>query len=223
MIADFKKQGIKTITISEPYIIDTLENFKIASDLDILATDSLGNDYIDKQFYFGDGSLIDIFKPEAADWLWSKYKNQFEQGVAGLWGDLGEPESHPSDLFHVVGKADEVHNIYGHYWAKSIYDRFRRDYPDKRLFFLARSGYAGSQRFGMIPWSGDVSRSWGGLQAQLPAMLNMSMSGIPYMHSDAGGFALGEKDNELYTRWLQFAVFTPILRPWKWIPSEPVI
>ena len=223
MIADFKKQGIKTITISEPYIIDTLENFKIASDLGILATDSLGNVYLDKQFYFGDGSLMDIFKPDAADWLWSKYKSQFEQGVAGLWGDLGEPESHPSDLFHVIGKADEVHNIYGHYWAKSIYDRFRRDYPEKRLFFLARSGYAGSQRFGMIPWSGDVSRSWGGLQAQLPAMLNMSMSGIPYMHSDAGGFALGEKDDELYTRWLQFAAFTPILRPHgSGIPSEPV-
>ncbi|MCK9451847.1 MAG: DUF5110 domain-containing protein [Bacteroidales bacterium] len=223
MIADFKRKGVKTILISEPYIIDTLENYKIASDLGILATDSLGNAYLDKQFYFGDGSLIDIFKPEAADWLWSKYKSQLEQGVAGLWGDLGEPESHPSDLFHVVGKADEVHNIYGHYWAKSIYDRFRRDYPDKRLFFLARSGYAGSQRFGMIPWTGDVSRSWGGLQAQLPAMLNMSLSGIPYMHSDAGGFALGEKNDELYTRWLQFATFTPILRPHgSGIPSEPV-
>jgi oligosaccharide 4-alpha-D-glucosyltransferase len=223
MIADFKKSGIQTITISEPYIIDTLENFGIAAELGLLATDSLGKVYVDKQFYFGDGSLIDIFKPEAADWLWSKYKKQFEQGVAGLWGDLGEPESHPSDLYHVAGKADEVHNIYGHYWAKSIYDRFRRDYPDRRLFFLARSGYAGSQRFGMIPWSGDVSRSWGGLQAQLPAMLNMSMSGVPYMHSDAGGFAMGQKDDELYTRWLQFAAFTPILRPHgSGIPSEPV-
>ncbi len=50
------------------------------------------------------------------------------------------------------------------------------------------------------------------------------MSGIPYMHSDAGGFAQGEKDDELYTRWLQFAVFTPILRPphGSGIPSEPV-
>jgi alpha-glucosidase (family GH31 glycosyl hydrolase) len=223
MIADFAKKGIKTITISEPYIIDSMANFQIAKELDILAKDTLGEVYIDEQFYFGKGALIDIFKPEAADWLWSKYKTQFEQGIAGLWGDLGEPESHPSDLKHVVGMADEVHNIYGHYWAKSIYDRFRRDYPEKRLFFLARSGYAGSQRFSMFPWTGDVSRSWGGLQAQLPAMLNMSLSGVPYMHSDAGGFALGRKDDELYTRWLQFAVFSPVLRPHgSGIPSEPV-
>ena len=43
------------------------------------------------------------------------------------------------------------------------------------------------------------------------------------IHSDAGGFAQGLKDDELYTRWLQFAVFTPILRPHgSGIPSEPV-
>jgi oligosaccharide 4-alpha-D-glucosyltransferase len=41
----------------------------------------------------------------------------------------------------------------------------------------------------------------------------MTMSGVPYVHSDAGGFAGGEGDNELYVRWLQFAAFTPIFRP----------
>jgi oligosaccharide 4-alpha-D-glucosyltransferase len=44
-------------------------------------------------------------------------------------------------------------------------------------------------------------------------MLGMSMSGVPYIHADAGGFALGDGDPELYTRWLQFASFTPVLRP----------
>src|SRR6185295_16616843 len=35
----------------------------------------------------------------------------------------------------------------------------------------------------------------------------------PYIHADAGGFAGGEGDNELYVRWLQFACFTPVFRP----------
>jgi oligosaccharide 4-alpha-D-glucosyltransferase len=223
MIADFRSKGVKTITISEPYIIDTLANWQIANDLGILATDSSGQTYVDKQFYFGNGSLIDIFKPEAQQWLWKEYRKQFDIGIEGLWGDLGEPESHPSDMFHVLGKADEVHNIYGHYWSKTIFDNFRKDFPEKRLFFLARSGFAGTQRYGIVPWTGDVSRSWKGMKAQLPAMLNMSMSGVPYMHSDAGGFATGVKDDELYTRWLQFSVFTPILRPHgSVIPSEPI-
>lgn len=223
MIEDFRNKGVKTITISEPYIIDSLANWKVADKLGILVRDSLGRSYLDKQFYFGTGSLIDIFRPEAQQWLWEQYHKQFHIGVEGLWGDLGEPESHPSDIMHIWGKADEVHNIYGHYWAKMIWDNFRIDFPERRLFFLARSGFAGTQRYGIVPWSGDVSRSWGGLKAQLPAMLNMSLSGLPYMHSDAGGFATGVKDDELYTRWLQFSCFTPILRPHgSTIPSEPV-
>jgi len=77
-----------------------------------------------------------------------------------------------------------------------------------------RAGYSGSQRYGMIPWSGDVNRTWGGLQAQPEIALQMSMQGMAYMHSDLGGFAGGEVlDSELYTRWLQYGVFQPIFRP----------
>ena len=223
MIAKFKKQGIKTILITEPYVIDTVANYKDADAKGVFVTDSLGKTYIDKQFYFGAGSLIDIFKPAARDWFWQKYKKKIDIGVAGWWGDLGEPESHPSDIYHVNGKADQVHNIYGHYWDKMLFEKYAENYPNTRLFHLQRSGFAGSQRYAAFPWTGDVSRSWGGLQAQLPLLLTMGMNGLGYIHSDAGGFAQGVKDDELYTRWLQFAVFTPILRPHgSVIPSEPV-
>lgn len=223
MISKFRKQGIKTILITEPYVIDTVANHADAAAKGVFVTDSLGNTYIDKQFYFGAGSLIDIFKPQARDWFWQKYKKQIDIGIAGWWGDLGEPESHPSDIWHVTGKADQVHNIYGHYWDKMLFEKYKVNYPNTRLFHLQRSGFAGTQRFSAFPWTGDVSRSWGGLQAQLPLLLTMGMNGLGYIHSDAGGFAQGVKDDELYTRWLQFAVFTPILRPHgSGIPSEPV-
>jgi len=65
----------------------------------------------------------------------------------------------------------------------------------------------------MIPWSGDVSRSWGGLQSQMELSLQMGMQGLGYMHSDLGGFAGDYFDNELYLRWLQYGVFNPIFRP----------
>ena len=223
MVAKFRKQGIKTILITEPYVIDTVANYKDAAAKGVFVTDSLGKPYIDKQFYFGAGSLIDIFKPEAREWFWQKYKKQIDMGIAGWWGDLGEPESHPSDIYHVNGKADQVHNIYGHYWDKMLFEKYAENYPGTRLFHLQRSGFAGSQRYAAFPWTGDVSRSWGGFQAQLPLLLTMGMNGLGYIHSDAGGFAQGVKDDELYTRWLQFAVFTPILRPHgSVIPSEPV-
>ncbi|MHC1707764.1 MAG: TIM-barrel domain-containing protein [Bacteroidales bacterium] len=223
MINKFKKLGVNTILITEPYIIDSMPNFKIAADLGILATDSTGKAYVNHQFYFGPGGLLDIFKPEARDWFWEKYDKQIRNGVAAWWGDLGEPESHPSDIYHINGKADEVHNIYGHYWDRMLFEKYRKYYPRTRLFHLQRSGYAGTQRFSAFPWTGDVSRSWGGYQAQLPLLLTMSLNGLGYIHSDAGGFAQGVKDEELFTRWLQFAAFTPILRPHgSGIPSEPV-
>ncbi|MEN9444130.1 MAG: hypothetical protein RIS47_1020, partial [Bacteroidota bacterium] len=145
-------------------------------------------------------------------------------GVAGWWGDLGEPEIHPSDVLHLWGKAEMVHNIYAHYWSKTLADGYRTDFPKQRLFNLNRSGFAGSQRFSVFPWTGDVSRSWVGLQAQLPIMLSMSLSGMAYTHSDLGGFAGGVADPELYVRWLQMGVFSPIFRPHgSKIPSEPVM
>ncbi len=213
MMQAYRKQGIKTILITEPYIIDSLENFRIGDSLGIFTVDSTGKTYINEHFYFGPAGLIDIFKPVARQWFWEKYERLAKQGVAAWWGDLGEPEYHPSDELHVNGSADEVHNIYAHEWHRMLFDRYRRVFPEQRLFNLNRAGYAGSQRYGIAPWTGDVSRSWGGLQAQIPALLNMSLSGLPLVHSDAGGFAGGEKDDELYTRWMQFACFTPILRP----------
>jgi oligosaccharide 4-alpha-D-glucosyltransferase len=223
MIAGFRKKGVKTVLITEPYILDTLENFTIADSLNILALDSMGNSYVNREFYFGDGGLIDIFKPTARQWFWQQYEKQMDIGVAGWWGDLGEPENHPSDQIHINGKADEVHNIYAHYWHKMLFENYRKNYPDRRLFNLNRAGYAGSQRYSIFPWTGDVSRSWGGLKAQIPLMLNMSLSGLPFIHSDAGGFAQGTKNDELYTRWLQMACFSPILRPHgSGIPSEAV-
>lgn len=214
MIADFKKKGVKTVLITEPFILTTSKKWKETSEQNLLGKDSLGNPY-KYNFYFGETGIIDIYNPAAKKWFWNIYKDLIADfGVSGWWGDLGEPEVHPSDLLHETGTADEVHNIYGHDWAKLVFEGYQQNFPNQRPFILMRAGYSGSQRYGMIPWSGDVNRTWGGLQAQPEIALQMSMQGMAYMHSDLGGFAGGEVlDTELYTRWLQYGVFQPIFRP----------
>ncbi|NND50805.1 MAG: DUF4968 domain-containing protein, partial [Flavobacteriaceae bacterium] len=223
MIKDFKKQGVKTVLVTEPFILTSSKRWQEAVDQKILATDSLGNPFT-YDFYFGNTGLIDVYDEHAKSWFWNIYKGMVEQGVEGVWGDLGEPEVHPSGLIHATGTADEVHNTYGHDWAGLVYEGYARDFPDKRPFILMRSGYSGSQKFGLIPWSGDVNRSWGGLQSQTEIALQMGMQGLGYMHSDLGGFAGANLDDELYTRWLQYGVFQPIFRPHaqEQVPSEPV-
>lgn len=223
MISDLNSKGVKTVLITEPFILTTSSKWNEAVDKKVLATDNAGNPF-KYDFYFGNTGLVDVFKPEGRDWFWNIYKNLANQGVGGWWGDLGEPEVFPSAAFTAQGTADEVHNVYGHTWAKMIRDGYAKDFPNVRPFILMRAGYSGSQHYGMIPWSGDVGRSWEGLQSQPEIALQMGMQGMAYMHSDLGGFAGDYFDNELYVRWLQYGVFQPIYRPHAQedVPSEPV-
>ena len=223
MIYRLKSKGVKTITITEPFILTTSNKWLEAVENQVLATDSIGNPYT-YDFYFGNTGLIDIYNPKGSSWFWSKYKDLRLKGVVGVWGDLGEPEVHPSQLSHYNASADEVHNIYGHDWAGLIHKGYKIDFPSERPFILMRAGYSGSQRYGLIPWSGDVNRTWGGLQSQPEIALQMGLQGLAYMHSDLGGFAGNNLDDELYVRWLQYGVFQPIFRPHaqEEVPSEPV-
>ncbi len=224
MIADFNKKGVKTILITEPFVLTTSTRWNEAVKEKVLAVDSTGKPYR-FDFYFGNTGLIDVFDPKARSWFWNIYKKFANQGVEGWWGDLGEPEVHPADIIHVNGTGDEVHNAYGQEWARIVFDGYKNDFPEKRPFILMRAGYAGSQRYGMIPWTGDVSRSFDGVVPQPEISLQMGMQGVAYMHSDLGGFAGGDSlDNELYTRWLQYGVFQPIYRPHaqEQIAPEPV-
>ncbi|WP_231367581.1 TIM-barrel domain-containing protein [Gillisia sp. JM1] len=223
MISKLADQGVKTILVTEPFILTTSKKWDEAVEKNVLATDSVGNPF-KYDFYFGNTGLVDIFKLKAQDWFWNIYKDLKSLGVAGWWGDLGEPEVHPTKLQHSIGSADEVHNIYGHYWAKMIKEGYEADFPEERPFILMRAGAAGSQRFGLIPWSGDVNRGWNGLKPQPEISLQMGLQGLAYMHSDLGGFAGALEDDELYTRWLQYGVFQPIFRPHAQedVASEPV-
>jgi len=224
MVSRLKEKGVKTVLITEPFILSTSSKWNEADKKQLLAKDTIGNS-AKYDFYFGNTGIVDIYKKEGREWFWNIYKEILGYGVKGLWGDLGEPEVLPSWVnFGEKKKADEIHNIYGHDWAKLIFKGYQKDFPTERPFILMRAGYSGSQRFGMIPWSGDVSRSWGGLQSQPEISLQMGIQGLGYMHSDLGGFAGANLDDNLYVRWLQYGVFQPIFRPHAQedVASEPV-
>lgn len=223
MMAGLKEKGVKTVLITEPFILRNTLKYPEVIEQGLVATDTSGQPY-HYDFYFGNTTLLDIFKPETRDWFWNIYKKHTLSGVDGWWGDLGEPERHPDDIIHVNGRGDEVHNLYGHVWAQTIFDGYAKDFPTQRPVILMRSGFIGSQRYGLIPWSGDVNRSWGGLKPQVEIALSMSLQGLAYMHSDLGGFAGDYEDAELYTRWLQYGVFQPVFRTHAQedVPAEPV-
>lgn len=223
MMHDFDSLGIKTILITEPYITLNSSNYSTANSNGYLATDVNGNEFVIGNFWAGSAGLLDMFSAESQNWMWNFYDGRITEGAGGWWCDLGEPENHPSGLYHSIGSARTVHNVYSLIWAEMLFEKYKQYHPQERLFNLTRSGYAGMQRYSVFPWSGDIQRSFDGLKAQIPIMLGMSMSGVGYMHSDIGGFTGGGQNEELYTRWQELGAFAPVERAHgEGVPTEPV-
>lgn len=171
--------------------------------------------------------VYDPWNPAARDIYW-KYikKNMFDIGIAGWWLDATEPEHNPIkpedyDYMTPEGSFRDVRNTFPIVSTGGVYDHQRADSDDKRVLILTRSAYLGQQRYGTHVWSGDIFADWQVLNDQIPAALNFSLGGIPYWNSDIGGFWTwrefpeGVKDpafHKLYVRWMQFAVFTGMMR-----------
>src|SRR6185437_3480813 len=64
--------------------------------------------------------------------------------------------------------------------------------------------------------SGDIDSTFDDLRRQIPAGLNIGLSGIPWWTTDIGGFKGGDITSpsfrELIIRWFQFGVFSPLCR-----------
>lgn len=217
MLADMKRQGVHVVPIHQPYINKkgAIDNYNELADKGMLTKDANG-DIKDVTTWVGDAGMFDITNPDTRKWMWSRMKPLTAEGLSGWWGDLGEPEVHPLEIVHANGEtAEEYHNVYGNDWSRMVYEGLRKDFPAMRPMLMMRGGTTGLQRYSVFPWTSDVSRSWGGLQAQNKLLLSSGLSGLGYMANDVGGFAVDPShpyDPELYVRWIQAGTFTPVLR-----------
>jgi alpha-glucosidase (family GH31 glycosyl hydrolase) len=195
--------------------------------------------------WWGRGGMLDWSHPEAGrHWHQQKRLPLASMGILGHWLDLGEPEMYYQDaLYHgfpELGKHrhGDIHNVYNLFWAKSIFDGYQ--HPDNqqqlkqalglhappRHFVLSRAGTVGSQRYTAM-WTGDVAKNMGNLRAHLQTQLHMSLAGMDYYTSDAGGFLAvddvepGHDKKELYTQWFANNALLDIpLRPHAWAYGE---
>lgn len=186
--------------------------------------------------WIGEGyvsTFYDAFNAGARKGMWDLMNTRlFKKGVDAWWMDASEPDilSNVSPAKRkeqmtptALGTAAEFLNAYPLENARGIYEGQRNTDPNKRVFILTRSAYAGSQRYAAATWSGDIAARWEDMKAQITAGLNFSISGIPYWTMDIGGFAVehryehpNEKDLEEWreqnARWYQFGAFCPLFR-----------
>jgi alpha-glucosidase (family GH31 glycosyl hydrolase) len=81
----------------------------------------------------------------------------------------------------------------------------------KRPFVFSRWGGLGNHRY-PIGFSGDTQITWDSLAFQPYFTATAANVGYGWWSHDIGGHMGGIEDDELYTRWVQFGAFSPILR-----------
>ena len=180
-----------------------------------------------------ESTFYDPFNPEAGKMFWRQIDERLNTiGIDAWWLDATEPDMHSNLSIAArkenmnptgMGPGERYFNAYSLLNSKSVYEGQRQASPEKRVFILTRSSYAGQQRYGAATWSGDIVSRWSDFQDQIAAGVNFSLSGIPYWTMDIGGFSVerryynltGETQKEwreLNTRWFQFGAFCPIFR-----------
>lgn len=83
--------------------------------------------------------------------------------------------------------------------------------PKKRPFIFSRWPGLGGQRY-PIGFSGDTVVSWESLQFQPEFTATASNVAYGWWSHDIGGHCDGIEEAELFLRWVQYGVFSPILR-----------
>jgi alpha-D-xyloside xylohydrolase len=168
-------------------------------------------------------AVYDATDPEARKYYWNLMeKALFDIGIDAWWLDTTEPETEGQEENILLGKklavgsGDRYVNLFPLATTGAVYNGQRGASDKKRVFILSRSAFAGAQRNAVTTWSGDINSDFFSFGRQIPAGLNMALSGIPYWTTDIGGFVFGNPTDpafrELFIRWFQFGTFNPILR-----------
>ncbi len=229
LVSDLRKQHFHLVNITDLHIAHAPNQGYMPYDTghvgDQFVKNPDGSEFIGI-VWPGPAVFPDFTRAQTREWWGGLYQQFVKDGVAGFWNDMNEPsvfdgpgKTMPLDTVHRIEEPgfatrtathSEIHNIVGLQNARATFDGLLKLRPDERPFVLTRATYAGGQRYGFT-WTGDNSATWNHLRLATQMVLNLGMSGIPFVGADVGGFN-GSPSSELLTRWVQVAAFSPFFR-----------
>ncbi len=217
MVKELKEMGIETVVSVWPTVDERSKNYGEMSNKGYLVRTDRGNS--NHMTWMGNTVFYDPTHPGARKFVWEKCKeNYYKKGIRIFWLDEAEPEYGPYDFDnyrYYAGPALQCSNIYPVMYAKGFYDGLKEE-GEEEVMSLVRCAWAGSQKYGVLTWSGDIHSSFRAMREQLQAGLNMGMAGIPWWTSDIGGFIGGDITDpafkELLVRWFAWGAFCPVFR-----------
>lgn len=159
-----------------------------------------------------EGEFVNFFDQKSVNWWWENgVMKVAEQGAMFLKTDEGSAfgrKANESDKTGPKGiKIKSLHNLFPLAYAKAPYEKFA-EFNGIRGMNHTREGYAGIQKYPFI-FAGDWPSEWQYFEPVIKAGLNIGMSGVGYWSHCMGGFE-HVADPELYIRWCQFGLLSPI-------------
>ncbi|MCF6165221.1 alpha-glucosidase [Furfurilactobacillus rossiae] len=218
LLSDLRKRGVRVIPILDPGVKQD-DNYNIYQEgvkNGYFAKGTDGSIYINR-VWPGKSAFPDFGNPDVRQW-WAKHcKFLLDNGAAGIWTDMNEPATFDGDMPEDVVMTDEdkpsslkrMNNVYGHNMAKATFEGIKNE-TGKRPYVITRAAYSGTQKYSTI-WTGDNQSIWSHLQMMIPQMSNLGLSGFSFAGTDIGGFS-ADTTPELLTRWIEGAIFSPLLR-----------
>lgn len=165
--------------------------------------------------WFGRSMLIDFTNPEATAWFLGKRKYLIDEiGIDGFKTDGGEFFWGMEAAAQNGQKGRELRNAYPDLYALSYQELLN-------TVTFSRAAGTNAQQHSLL-WTGDQYSTFDEFQACVRAILNMNVSGMPFVAFDIAGFAGELPTSELYQRAVAFAAFTPIMQVHSEASGNPV-
>ncbi len=216
-INEYKAKNIRFLAYNNPYLVKEGDLYREGKEKGYFAKSLDGTDYL-VDFGEFDCGVVDFTNPEAYGWfkeLIKKYLIDF--GIDGWMADFGEYL--PTDLQLYSGAPAMLeHNHWPVLWAKCNYEALVETGKLGEIVYFMRAGGAGTQKYCTLLWAGDQSVDFSmhdGLVTVICGALSAAMSGCGLHHSDIGGYTSlfnNCRTKEVFLRWAEMAVFTPVMR-----------
>ena len=174
-----------------------------------------------ERFWGGEGASLDLSNPDAAGWWREGIATAvLGEGFDAAWNDNNEAELW-DETATISGYGSPIPAIAARplqalLMTRATFEATQAHRPGERPHTISRAGPIGIARYGET-WSGDNATSWRTLRWNLRQGLSMSLSGMPLVGHDVGGFVGPPPGPELLVRWFQMMALHPrcVMNSWK--------
>jgi len=163
--------------------------------------------------------IVDFTNPGAYDYWKQAHKDLFDLGIDMIKSDFGEQLEDENMLGANGDNGHTLHNAYAFLYNRCVFEA-AEELGKNGPFLFCRAAWIGSQRFNS-QWGGDPQADWEGMIGNIRGGISWGLSGAPFYATDVGGFYKDTRDDALYVRWAQAAVFSAHYRMHGIGPREP--